>query len=272
MGPRLPDDLAPSGIRSRLSATTASAGGRPDPEARSASRDHRPARCRCRRGSHHARPASAARLPRAAGPVIQRLSPLLVAMQPSKRDAEFSVTQGSPCVMALAKPAMISRASLCHQSALDRDTRRAQPGDAAALHARVGIMRMGDDHAGDTGRDQCIGTGWGPAMMRTGLQRDIGGRAARRLSGIGQCHDFGMGTAAGLRRAAPDDDIALRDNAADCGIGRRGAKRRPRQRQGLGHKTRGRFPSRHAIGKRRERRKGQRRAPFRRRSRDRRRR
>ena len=61
-------------------------------------RGHRPERWSRWSARHHGRAASACTLRRAAGPVIQRLSPEAVAMRPSRVLASFSVTKGRPWV------------------------------------------------------------------------------------------------------------------------------------------------------------------------------
>ena len=52
---------------------------------------------------------------RARGPVIQRLSPVPVAMRPSSEAAIFSVTIGRPAVMRVRKPRLSATASAARQ-------------------------------------------------------------------------------------------------------------------------------------------------------------
>ena len=71
----------------------------------------------------------------------------------------------------------------------------------------IGIAERRDDprHAR---LDQQVGAGRAAlAAVGAGLERDVGGGAARRLAGLGQRHRLGMGPAAGLGPAAADDDV-----------------------------------------------------------------
>ena len=62
------------------------------------------------------------------------------------------------------------------------------------------------------------------AMMRAGLERDIGGGAAGRLARHLQRLGLGMGPAAGLGPAHAEEASILDDHAADIGVLRRGAR------------------------------------------------
>jgi hypothetical protein len=74
------------------------------------------------------------------------------------------------------------------------------------------------------------------AVMRTRLQRDIGGRPARRRARLGQRLRLGMGTAALGRPPAPDHDAIRRnDHTADRRIRRDFAERSRRQHEGVTH-------------------------------------
>ena len=87
----------------------------------------------------------------------------------------------------------------------DGDSGRFQPRVSLSIHPQVRIGHRGD-HAGDAGRDQRIGAGRRFAVMGAGLERDIDRGPARRCPGLGQRHRLGVGTAAGSRPAAADDD------------------------------------------------------------------
>ena len=117
---------------------------------------------------------------RAGGPVIQRLSPLPVAIWPSSVVASFSVTSGRPRRWRIRKPALISAASSAPSPVSTAMPARAQPGDALAGDARIGILERRPPTRGDAGGDQRVGAGRGLAPMAAGLEGDIGGGAARR--------------------------------------------------------------------------------------------
>ena len=116
----------------------------------------------------------------------------------------------------------------------DRDPGSAQHREPLPRHPRVAVLD-GADHAGDAGGDQRLGAGRGAAVMGAGLERDIGGGAARQLPGLGQRQGFGMGPPARLGPAAPDDPAALHDHAADGGVRPTQALAPAAQRQGQGH-------------------------------------
>ena len=179
-----------------------------------------------------ARSACAAR--RAAAPVIQRLSPLAVAMRPSRVVASFRVTRGRPRVMRRTKPAMTARASRLQQALLHGDPGLPQPAEAAAVDPRVGIAG-GHHHARHAGGDQGVAAGRRAAPVGAGLQGDIGGGAARGLAGAGERLRFGVRAAAGLGPAAADHPALAHDDAADRGV-RPGVAEAPAgERQGGAH-------------------------------------
>ena len=101
---------------------------------------------------------------RAAGPVIQRLSPEAVAIRPSSEVASFSVTSGRPVRTRWKNPALISAASSRAQPALDRDPGLAQPREAAAGNPRVRVLDRSDDPA-HPGGDQRLGAGRRPSPV-----------------------------------------------------------------------------------------------------------
>ncbi len=87
---------------------------------------------------------------------------------------------------------------------LDRDAGGAQPGDALAVDARVGVDR-GHHRAGDAGGEHEVGAGRGAAVMGAGLEGDVGGAAAGGLAGAPDRLALGMraGRRAGSSRARP---------------------------------------------------------------------
>ena len=114
----------------------------------------------------------------------------------------------------------------------------AQPREPRAVGARIGIAQRRRPPAPrpprSAGRRRP-----GPRgdAMRAGLERDIGGGAARRLARLRQRHRLGMRAPARLGPAAPDDAAVLHDHAADIGIGRRPSPRP------LGERQRGAHPA-----------------------------
>jgi len=82
---------------------------------------------------------------------------------------------------------------------------------------------LGGDHLADACSDQRVATRAGAAVVRTRLQRDVGGdirdRVALRLR-ITQRHDFGVWAASALGVApAQQLAVAVGDDAADAGVG-----------------------------------------------------
>jgi len=66
--------------------------------------------------------------------------------------------------------------------------------DALATDMGVGVLR-GDDAAGDAGFDECVGTGWGAAVVAAGFEGDVGGGAPGgdvALSGLLEGDDLGV--------------------------------------------------------------------------------
>ena len=104
---------------------------------------------------------------------------------------------------------------------LDRDTRGAEPCDARAGHAPIGVLDRDDDAPHARG-DEGVGTGSGAPVMGAGLERDVRGRAVRPITGRVQRFDLGVGAARRLRRALADNDTVPHENTAHPGV-RRGA-------------------------------------------------
>ena len=71
--------------------------------------------------------------------------------------------------------------------------------------------------------------------MATGFERHISGGPARLITRQGQGHGFRMGTAAGLRKPAPDDAMIFHKHAADGRVGPTAAQSPPRQGKGGFH-------------------------------------
>ncbi len=154
---------------------------------------------------------------RAGSPVIHWLSPVRVAMRPSRVEASFSVTNGRPNRTRLKKPAFTSSASAASNpssTTMPAARSRAMPG---AVHPRVGIAR-GDHHARHAGGDQGVGAGRGAAMVAAGLQRDVDGGAARRRAGHGECQRLGMRPSARRGDGAADHAPGAHHHAADGGV------------------------------------------------------
>ncbi len=93
----------------------------------------------------------------------------------------------------------------------------AQASKAAATDARVRIG-CGHHHAAHTGRDQCIGTRRGFAVMTAGFQRDVRSGTPGGLAGHGQRLGFGVRAAAGLGEALAYHRVVADQHAAYRGV------------------------------------------------------
>jgi hypothetical protein len=71
--------------------------------------------------------------------------------------------------------------------------------------------------------------------MAAGLERDIGGSAFCRAARDLERHSFGMGAAAVLGRALPDDVSVFDQDTADGGIFRRASRLRRAKFKGAPH-------------------------------------
>lgn len=87
-----------------------------------------------------------------------------------------------------------------------------------ALHAR-GNQRVG--------ARRCL------AMARAGLERDVGGRAARRIACLRERYDLGMRTAVGPMPAFAHDPVRADEDAADRRVGLHSPEPHP----GQGHRS-----------------------------------
>jgi len=85
-------------------------------------------------------------------------------------------------------------------------------------NTRVGIIH-GRDNPGDTGMDQCLGTGLRLALMGAGFEGHIGGGIAGSFAGGGKGTGFGVGAAAPSCPASANDGIILDENASHSRIG-----------------------------------------------------
>ena len=94
----------------------------------------------------------------------------------------------------------------------------AQPGQAFARGARVGILDA-RHHARHPGMRQQVAAG-GAALrtVGTGFERDIGGRPSRSVASLRQSCGLGMRTSASCGPAASDDDFVADQNAGDTGV------------------------------------------------------
>ena len=87
------------------------------------------------------------------------------------------------------------------------DAGLAQHGKTLPRDARVCILERGDNPR-DARRNQRLGAGRGLSVMGAGFERDIGRGPTRRRARLRQRLRFGMGSAAGLGPATPDDTLA----------------------------------------------------------------
>src|SRR5258705_4645598 len=118
------------------------------------------------------------------------------------------------------------------------DSSGAQPPDALARGARVGILER-DDDARRLGLEQQIGArraAW--AIVGTGLERRIDSRTLGAPSRFLERNRLGMRTAAGRGCASADDSAGGRnDDAADIRVGRALPARGLAELHGLGHEA-----------------------------------
>ena len=120
---------------------------------------------------------------------------------------------------------------------LHLDACRAQPLHAFTRYERVGVLQ-GHHHFGNARADQGVATGWGAAVVRARLQRDVHRAARGRCAPVGhivQRHDFGMRLPGPLGVAAANDlAVGRNDDAAHARVGAApaGGLLRQLQRQG----------------------------------------
>ena len=173
---------------------------------------------------------------RAAGPVIQRLSPDAVAMRPSRLVASFSVTSGRPSRTRLEEPGIdLGRLRLAEPD-IDRQPGLAQPRHAAAGDPRVGVLDR-DHHPRAprrrSARRRRAACGPSGSTVRASHRRWRPGRRA----GPGQAprSRHAAGRPAGSSRGRPP--ALLDDDAADRRVRPDIAEPAPRQRQARAHEA-----------------------------------
>jgi len=104
-----------------------------------------------------------------------------------------------------------------HQASLDSDTGVEQSAQAFAGNPRIRIIG-GCHDARDTSGDQRVGAGRRPAKVSAWLERHIGGRSARALTGFAQRENLGVWFARAPMPAFADDRFGVRNHAADAWI------------------------------------------------------
>ena len=108
----------------------------------------------------------------------------------------------------------------------------------APFDPRVGVLG-GDHHAGDAGRDQRLGAGRRRAGVGAGLERDVGGGAARPLARLGSASASAWGRPPSPVRPRPTTRSRPRDDdAAHRRIGPHPPEAAPRQPEGRAHPAR----------------------------------
>ena len=152
--------------------------------------------------------------------MIQRDSPVRVAMRPSSDAASLSVTSGRPRSHEAGEAGdqLVARGAPRRRPPPSMPA-RAQARGAAAAHVRVGIARPEHD-AADAGGEHRVGARRRAAVMVARLEGHVERRAARRGAGRAQRLDLAV-RGAGAR-------------GASRGRRRGRARRRRRRRAGLG--------------------------------------
>ena len=153
-----------------------------------------------------------------------------------KGEREFQGEEGPALAAREEKALHVALGVLSQNTRFYGDPRGTEECEALSGYPRVGVF-YGGNHARDACRDQGFGAGWGLTVMGAGFERDIGGCAFRGAACLFERHAFGMGAAARLGPAAPDDAAILDQNAADGRIGPSRAKAPASKRQGMGHVT-----------------------------------
>ena len=129
------------------------------------------------------------------------------------------------------------------------DPGRPQRRETGARDPRIRILD-GRDHPRDPGGDQRLGAGRRLADMGAGFQRHVSRRAARGRSGLRQSLRLRVRPPA-IRRPAPTDDAALRDDhAAHCRIGPDPPQTAPGKPQRRAHVARVDVRQSHAVSRR----------------------
>jgi hypothetical protein len=119
---------------------------------------------------------------------------------------------------------------------LDHDPGFGHAPMAGARHLRIGIDQCRDD-ARHTRGNGGVGAGRGLAVVGARLERHIESGPARSGAGAPQRLHLGMGAAAGLGPATPDDDAVLHHHGADGRIGPGAPEPTPAERKRERHET-----------------------------------
>ena len=198
--------------------------------------DRRPAPCPTRPRWRRGWRAAGGRTPRAASPVIQRLSPAVVAIRPSSEVASFSATNGRPFGDARQEAGV----------EVSRLRRRARPSPPrcrprAASRSR-GRRRAGRDPRWRQRSARCrrrSAPRRRAASCRDGSRVRASHRPCRRARASPAIFSASVSACGRPPRlgAAAADDVAVRidDHAADGGIGPGLSQIARRQRQGGAH-------------------------------------
>ena len=119
---------------------------------------------------------------------------------------------------------------------VDRNASRAQPRMPRTRDFGIRVFQRRDD-AGNTPRDDGVGTGRRFSVVRAGLQRHVKRRAPRRLAGATQRLDLRMRPTPRLRPTAADNDAVLDDYRTDRRIGPGAAEPAPAKRERQRHEA-----------------------------------
>ena len=178
---------------------------------------------------------------RASAEVIHCDVPSAAAILPSRLVPSLATTYGRPVRRWNRYGVRTRVAAAAPGTDFDVDTGGAQPANAGARDAHVGILDRDDDPA-HAGVDERIGTRAGTAHVRARFEGHDRGRAGGGRSRGAQCLDLGVRATRRLRRALADHDAV--DDAGrsrPTGSARRGDER-PMRAAGLDPSLRRRAP------------------------------
>ena len=165
-----------------------------------------------------------------AGPEIQRLSPVAVAILPSRLVASFSVTSGQPG----HRPGQEGGVQLGARAAVgavghgDLDARGARAPRAPGRGRARADRRSRSRRARPRPRTRASAHGGRAAVVRAGLQRADHRRAAGRVAGRREGHRLGVRQPRALVPALRDDPPAAQHHRAHQRVGAHAAARRSR--------------------------------------------